>query len=152
MAHKAMKGAAKLGINECHAQAMAAEAGLKKSECEKDTSGSLEDIATTELGRFEKLTVLHGDYMVKTRNKPREIFSKFVMRGKFMTVCMVKTRKKSREIFGKLITIQATLTAGEQPATKAGLREIFGKLVVMKAMTAKTEEKAFADAASQDIF
>merc|ERR1712061_195999 len=68
------------------AEALAAETGLKKSECSK-VIGSLEGIAVKELKSNAKFTI--------------------------PGVCMVKTRKKAatkagkREIFGKLVVVKA---------------------------------------------
>lgn len=82
----AMKGAAKPMTKGGLAEALAAESGLKKSECSK-VIGSIAGIAAKELKSSAKFTI--------------------------PGVCMVKTRKKAatpagkREIFGKLVMVKA---------------------------------------------
>merc|ERR1712050_747084 len=82
----AMKASAKPMTKTGLAEALAAESGLKKSECGK-IIGSLAGIAAKELKSAGKFTV--------------------------PGLCMVKTRKKAavpagkREIFGKLVMVKA---------------------------------------------
>merc|ERR1712190_162463 len=82
----AMKAASKPMTKSGLADALAAESGLKKSECGK-LIVSLGDIAAKELKSAGKFTI--------------------------PGVCMVKTRKKAatpagkREIFGKLVVVKA---------------------------------------------
>merc|ERR1712203_519181 len=84
-APKAMKGAAPMTKSGL-AEALAAESGLKKSECAKVIT-SLGGIATKELKRAAKFTI-PGVSMVKTRKK------KATPAGK-------------REIFGKVVVVKA---------------------------------------------
>merc|ERR1712066_227379 len=86
-------------------EALAAESGLKKSECGK-VIGSLGDIAAKEL----------------------KSAGKFTLPG----VCMVKTRKKAatpagkREVFGKLIMVKAKPAKTVVKAyTVAALKKMF---------------------------
>merc|ERR1711879_732560 len=81
-----MKGASKPMTKGGLAEALAAESGLKKSECGK-LIGSIGGIAAKELKGSGKFTI--------------------------PGVCMVKTRKKAatpagkREIFGKVVVVKA---------------------------------------------
>merc|ERR1712217_853221 len=80
---KAMKAAAKPLTKVGLAEALAADLGLKKSECGK-LIDSLGGIAAKELKGVGKFTI-PGVCMVKTRKKPatkagkREVFGKVVM-------------------------------------------------------------------------
>merc|ERR1712050_139923 len=82
----AMKASAKPMTKTGLAEALAAESGLKKSECGK-VIGSLGGIAAKELKGVGKFTI--------------------------PGVCMVKTRKKAatkagkREVFGKVVVVKA---------------------------------------------
>merc|ERR1712050_655395 len=77
-----MKPMGKTGL----AEALAAESGLKKSECVKVIT-SFSGIAAKELKRAAKFTI-PGVCMVKTRRKPA-------------------TPAGKREIFGKLVVVKA---------------------------------------------
>merc|ERR1712107_566617 len=110
MAPKAMKAAAmKTGAKPMGkgglAEALAAESGLKKSECAK-VIGSLGDIAAKELKGAGKFTI--------------------------PGVCMVKTRKKAatptgkREVFGKVVMVKAKPAKTVVKAyTAAALKKMF---------------------------
>merc|ERR1711972_1086779 len=101
----AMKGASKPMTKGGLAEALAAESGLKKSECGK-LIASLGGIAAKEVKGAGKFTI--------------------------PGVCMVKTRKKAatpagkREIFGKLVMVKAKPAKTVVKAyTVAGLKKIF---------------------------
>merc|ERR1712217_996440 len=101
----AMGGAAKPMTKGALAEALAAESGLKKSECGK-LIGSLNGIASKELKSAGKFTI--------------------------PGVCMVKTRKKAavaagkREIFGKMVVVKAKPAKTVVKAyTVAALKKMF---------------------------
>merc|ERR1712183_399882 len=105
MAPKAMKAAAKPMTKGALAEALAAESGLKKSECGK-LIVSLGGIAAKEVKGAGKFTI--------------------------PGVCMVKTRKKAatpagkRDVFGKVVMVKAKPAKTVVKAyTVAALKKMF---------------------------